>query len=99
MQKVRAGEIIKNPKQHSAGYVKWVEMSIQKQIDKLTTKLQIHNVNNGTINNFQTINNTLNIKLLNHVDTDYSHLTHVDYISCFRDCNYCVKIYFILLKK
>ena len=33
--KVRAGEIIKNPKQHSAGYVKWVEMSIQKQIDKL----------------------------------------------------------------
>ena len=33
--KVRAGEIIKNPKQHAAGYVKWVEMSIQKQIDKL----------------------------------------------------------------
>ena len=33
--KVRAGEIIKNPKQHAAGYVKWVEMSVQKQIDKL----------------------------------------------------------------
>ena len=33
--KVRAGEIIKNPKQHSAGYVKWVENSIQKQIDKV----------------------------------------------------------------
>ena len=33
--KVRAGEIISNPKQHAAGYVKWVEMSIQKQIDKL----------------------------------------------------------------
>ena len=65
--------------------------NMQKQIDKLTTKLQIHNVNNGTINNFQTINNTLNIKLLNHVDTDYSHLTPIDYISCFRDCNYCVK--------
>ena len=32
--KVRAGETIKNPKQHSQGYVKWVEMSIQKQIDK-----------------------------------------------------------------
>ena len=32
--KVRVGEIIKNPKQHAAGYVKWVEMSIQKQIDK-----------------------------------------------------------------
>ena len=33
--KVRAGEIIKNPKQHAQGYVKWVEMSIQKQIDKV----------------------------------------------------------------
>ena len=33
--KVRAGEIIKNPKQHAAGYVKWVENSIQKQIDKV----------------------------------------------------------------
>ena len=33
--KVRAGEIISNPKQHAVGYVKWVEMSIQKQIDKL----------------------------------------------------------------
>ena len=33
--KVRAGEIIKNPKQHAQGYVKWVEMSVQKQIDKL----------------------------------------------------------------
>jgi len=32
--KVRAGEAIKNPKQHAQGYVKWVEMSIQKQIDK-----------------------------------------------------------------
>ena len=33
--KVRAGEIIKNPKQHAAEYVKWVENSIQKQIDKV----------------------------------------------------------------
>jgi len=32
--KVRAGETIKNPKAHAQGYVKWVEMSIQKQIDK-----------------------------------------------------------------
>ena len=32
--KVRAGETIKNPKQHAQGYVKWIEMSIQKQIDK-----------------------------------------------------------------
>ncbi len=33
--KVRAGEIIKNPKQHASGYIKWVENSIQKQIDKV----------------------------------------------------------------
>ena len=33
--KVRAGEIIKNPRQHASGYVKWVENSIQKQIDKV----------------------------------------------------------------
>ena len=33
--KVRVGEIIKNPKQHAQGYLKWVEMSIQKQIDKV----------------------------------------------------------------
>ena len=32
--KVRVGEIIKNPKQHAQGYEKWVQMSIQKQIDK-----------------------------------------------------------------
>jgi len=32
--KVRAGEIIKNPAAHARGYEKWVEMSIQKQIDK-----------------------------------------------------------------
>ena len=33
--KVRAGEIIKNPKQHADGQVKWVENSIQKQRDKV----------------------------------------------------------------
>ena len=33
--KVRAGQKISNPKQHATGYVKWVEMSIQKQIDKV----------------------------------------------------------------
>ena len=32
--KVRAGEKIKNPKQHARGYVDWVKQSIQKQIDK-----------------------------------------------------------------
>ena len=32
--KVRAGQTITNPKMHAKGYEKWVEMSIQKQIDK-----------------------------------------------------------------
>ena len=32
--KVRAGEKIKQPNQHAKGYEKWVEISIQKQIDK-----------------------------------------------------------------
>ena len=32
--KVRAGEIISNPSAHAKGYEKWVEMSIQKHIDK-----------------------------------------------------------------
>ena len=33
--KVRAGQKISNPKQHAQGYVKWVELSVQKQIDKV----------------------------------------------------------------
>ena len=32
--KVRAGEKISNPAAHAKGYEKWVQMSIQKQIDK-----------------------------------------------------------------
>ncbi len=32
--KVRAGQKITNPKAHAKGYEKWVEMSIQKQVDK-----------------------------------------------------------------
>ena len=59
---------------------------MQKQIEKLSNKLQIQNINNGTINN-----NTFNIQLLNHTDTDYSHLTETDYIKCIKDCNQCVK--------
>ena len=61
---------------------------MQKQIDKLTSKLQIQNVNQGLIHNG---NNTINIQILNHRDTDYSHLTPKDYISCIHDCNKCVK--------
>jgi hypothetical protein len=33
--KVRAGEKINNPSAHAKGYEKWVQMSIQKQIDKV----------------------------------------------------------------
>jgi hypothetical protein len=33
--KVRAGEKINNPSAHAKGYEKWVEISIQKQIDKV----------------------------------------------------------------
>jgi len=72
---------------------------MQKQIDKLVNKLQIQNVkqnvNNGTVNHGtiinNTSNNTLNIQLLNHTDTDYSHLTPKDYMNCISDCNHCVK--------
>ena len=63
-------------------------IKMQKQIDKLTNKLQIHNLNQGVINN---TNNVVNIQLLNHPDTDYSHLTHTDYITCIHDCNHCIK--------
>ncbi len=61
---------------------------MQKQIDKLTNKLQIQNINQGIIQNG---NNIINIQLLNHNDTDYSHLTPKDYITCIKDCNKCVK--------
>lgn len=60
---------------------------MQRQIDKLTNKLQIKNVVNGDIINNNTI---FNIQLLNFSSTDYSHLTEVDYIDCINNCNYCV---------
>uniref|UniRef100_A0A6C0KNI4 Uncharacterized protein n=1 Tax=viral metagenome TaxID=1070528 RepID=A0A6C0KNI4_9ZZZZ len=59
---------------------------MQRQIDKLTNKLQIQNINNGTIHN-----NIVNIQLLNYTETDYSHLTPNDYMTCIKDCNTCVK--------
>jgi len=61
---------------------------MQKQIEKLTNKLQIQNINQGVVHN---VNNTMNIQLLNHQDTDYSHLTPKDYVTCIKDCNKCVK--------
>ena len=64
--------------------------NMKKQIDKLSNKLQIQSltVNNNTNN---TCHNTLNIQLLNHNDTDYSHLSDMDYINCLKQNNFCVK--------
>lgn len=64
---------------------------MKKQIEKLTKKLQIQNVNlvNNNWNNTQT--NLYNIQLLNHDKTDYTHLTSKDYMKCITDCNHCVK--------
>ena len=69
--KVRQGETIKNPKAHAKGYEKWVEMTIQKQIDKAKsvkgkqkyTKLQKelvrevkkHTMNLGQVITFQNL--------------------------------------------
>ena len=63
---------------------------MQKQIDKLTNKLQIQNFNlqNNTLNNIQ---NNFHIKLLNYNETDYSHLSDNDYIFCIKENNFCVK--------
>ena len=65
---------------------------MQKQISKLTKKLQIQKleyvVNNTTTENS---NNTVNYTINNYIDTDYSHLTERDYVKCIKDCNHCVK--------
>jgi uncharacterized Zn-finger protein len=65
-----------------------IQTSMQKQIDKLTQKLQIQNVVNGNITNTTT---NYNIQLLNYRETDYSHLTPVDYVQCIKKCNSCIK--------
>ena len=68
-------------------------MKMQKQIDKLTNKLQIQNINNTiTQYNLTNVNNAVNnVYLLNYNNTDYSHLTERDYIKCINDCNHCIK--------
>ena len=66
-----------------------IHVNMQKQIDKLTEKLQIKNVVHGNVN--QNHKNIFNIQLLNHVESDYSHLTNNDYKTCINDCNHCVK--------
>ena len=70
---------------------------MQKQIDKLTNKLQLQTINknhgnNITQYNLTHVNNAVNnIYLLDYSKTDYSHLTERDYIKCIKDCNHCVK--------
>jgi hypothetical protein len=63
---------------------------MQKQIDKLTNKLQIQNFNlqNNTLNQIQ---NNYHIELLNYNETDYSHLSDKDYINFIKHNNFCVK--------
>ena len=63
--------------------------SMQKQINKLSKKLQVGNITNNT--NYVNTTTNFNIKLLNYRDTDYSHLSHNDYLKCISDCNHCVK--------
>ena len=62
--------------------------TMQKQIRRLSNKLQIQHI--GTQNN-NSHNRVVNYTINNYVDTDYSHLTHNDYIKCISDCNHCVK--------
>jgi hypothetical protein len=72
-----------NEKDHQ---IATIQSSMKKQIDKLTQKLQIQNVVHGDVNN-----TVYNIQLLNHSETDYSHLTPIDYMQCIKKCNNCVK--------
>jgi len=57
--------------------------SQKKLIDKLMCKLEINGSFNTTINN--------NISLLAYKESDTSHLTDKDYISCIKQVNFCVK--------
>ena len=58
--------------------------SQSKQIEKLMGKLEINN-------SFNSFNNINHITLLAYKDTDVSHLTDKDYISCIKKVNFCVK--------
>lgn len=84
--------------------IKSDKMKMQKQIDKLTNKLQMKKVNdndhntvttiNGNVGNTQIIHgnqNTLNFQLLNYKDTNYDVLSEREYVKCIKSCNHCVK--------
>ena len=60
--KVRAGQKISNPKQHAQGYVKWIEMSVQKQIDKVKSpagKAKYTKIQKEYMREFSKLTNTL----------------------------------------
>ena len=59
---------------------------MKKQIEKLSNKLQIQQINsNNNIVNFN------NIQLLNYNDTDYSHISNKTYYKCVKNCFHSVK--------
>ena len=62
--------------------------NLEKQIEKLTSKLQIQCFND---NRTQNANITNNINIANFKNTDYSHLTTADYLKCIGCKSYCVK--------
>ena len=60
---------------------------LEKQIEKLAGKLEIHGVNGS----FNTTNIQNNITLLPYRETDVSHVTDEDYKKCIKKVNHCVK--------
>ena len=60
---------------------------LEKQIEKLAGKLEMHGVNGS----FNTTNIQNNITLLPYRQTDMSHLTDDDYKKCIKKVNHCVK--------
>lgn len=60
---------------------------LEKQIEKLAGKLEIHGVNGS----FNTTNIQNNITLLHYRETDVSHVTDEDYKKCIKKVNHCVK--------
>ena len=77
------------------------QLTKKLQIYKLNNTTNNNTTNNNNNNNNTTNNNTTNnqicyniqnnIQLLNHNNTDYSHLTDKDYLKCINDVNHCVK--------
>jgi hypothetical protein len=60
--KVRAGQKISNPNKHAVGYVRWVDMSVQKQIDKVKSpagKAKYTKIQKEYMREFSKLTNTL----------------------------------------